>query len=54
LQVRSIADLVLAQTASRLSERGIGLEVTEATIAHICEEGYDQARSLTLCSQRRQ
>lgn len=43
-QVRAIADLVLAQTASRLSERGIGLEVTEATLAHICEEGYDQAR----------
>ena len=44
LQVRSIADLVLAQTAARLTGRGIGLEVTEATMAHICKEGYDQAR----------
>ena len=49
MQVRAIADLVLAQTAMRLAERGIRLEVTEATMAHICEEGCDQARFMTPC-----
>ena len=44
MQVRTIADLVLAQTAARLEERGIGLEVTAAAMARVCEEGYDQAR----------
>ena len=51
--MRAIADLTLAQTAARLAERGIGLEVTETTMAHICEEGYDQvgreAETLKYC-----
>ena len=48
VQVRSIAELVLAQTAARLAQREIGLEVTEATMLHICEEGYDQVELLCL------
>lgn len=42
LQVRTIAELVLAQTAARLAERDVGLEVTAAAMAQVCELGYDQ------------
>ena len=44
VQVRTIAELVLAQTAARLAERDIGLEVTAAAMARVCELGYDQVR----------
>mmetsp|Transcript_2300 Transcript_2300/g.5774 ORF Transcript_2300/g.5774 Transcript_2300/m.5774 type:complete len:943 (+) Transcript_2300:213-3041(+) len=43
-QIRTIADLILAQTAERLDEsRGLGLAVTEAAMERIIEEGYDEA-----------
>jgi hypothetical protein len=51
VQVRSIAELVLAQTAARLAQRDIGLEVTEATMLHICEEGYAQVRPSSVMSE---
>jgi ATP-dependent Clp protease ATP-binding subunit ClpC len=42
-QIRTIADIVLAQTAARLEEqRGVGLQVTERAMARILEDGYDE------------
>ncbi|KAA6426559.1 MAG: ATP-dependent Clp protease ATP-binding subunit clpA protein [Trebouxia sp. A1-2] len=41
--MRSIADLVLADTASQLAKQNIKLEVSPAVMAKIVEEGYDQA-----------
>ena len=40
--VRTIADLVLKETASRMVEKGIGLEVTKGMMAKIVEAGYDK------------
>jgi ATP-dependent Clp protease ATP-binding subunit ClpC len=40
-QVRAILDLMLAQTAARLSEQLIALEVTEAGKNLLVERGYD-------------
>ena len=51
MQVRTIAELVLAQTAARLQERDISLEVTAAAMALVCEEGYDQVRLQGLVSR---
>ncbi len=43
-EVRTVADLVLAETAQRVAARGIHLEVTASLMRLICEEGYDQVR----------
>ena len=44
VQVRSIVQLMLAEVKARcLSERRLQLEVTDATLAKICEEGYDRS-----------
>ena len=40
--VRSIADLVVAETASQLSKQNIKLQVSPAVMSKIVEEGYDQ------------
>lgn len=40
--VRSIADLVVAETASHLSKQNIKLQVSPAVMSKIVEEGYDQ------------
>ena len=40
--VRTIADLVLKETASRMVKKGIGLEVTKGMMAKIVEAGYDK------------
>ncbi|KAL3681430.1 hypothetical protein R1sor_024386 [Riccia sorocarpa] len=42
-QVREIVDIMLEETKGRLRARGIGLEITEAVIHLICEQGYDRA-----------
>lgn len=42
-QIRKIADMVLAETAGRLQERGISLQVTEAAMDRILEQGFDEA-----------
>ena len=40
--VRSIADLILADTASQLAKQNIKLEVSPAVMSKVVEEGYDQ------------
>ena len=40
--VRSIADLILADTASQLAKQNIKLEVSPAVTSKVVEEGYDQ------------
>lgn len=43
-EVRTIADILLRETAERMMEsRGIHLQVTAATMEQLCAEGYDQA-----------
>eukprot|EP00884_Botryococcus_braunii_P021637 jgi/Botrbrau1/8157/Bobra.357_2s0005.1 len=42
-EVRTVADLVLAETAGRISAKGISLEVTASLMRRICEKGYDKA-----------
>jgi hypothetical protein len=44
MQIRSIVDLMLAEVKARChSQRRLHLEVTEATISKICDEGYDRS-----------
>ena len=43
-QVRTIAELVLAQTAARLGEHDVGLQVSAAAMAHLCDAGYDEVQ----------
>ncbi|GBG92963.1 hypothetical protein CBR_g57961 [Chara braunii] len=42
-QVREIVDMMLNETKGRLAAKGIALEVTEAALVRICNEGYDRA-----------
>jgi len=43
-EIRSIVDLMLAEVKARChSQRRLHLEVTEATISKICDEGYDRS-----------
>lgn len=44
-QVREIVDLMLTETRERLStsRHGVGLEVSEAVLNLICEQGYDRS-----------
>eukprot|EP01018_Ginkgo_biloba_P003570 Gb_36602 [translate_table: standard] len=42
-QLREILDLMLKETKDRLSSRGVGLEVSEAVLNLICEQGYDRS-----------
>ncbi|XP_024532162.1 chaperone protein ClpD, chloroplastic isoform X1 [Selaginella moellendorffii] len=42
-QVRAIVDMMLAETKERLAKRGINLEVSEAAVKLVCDEGYDKA-----------
>jgi C-terminal, D2-small domain, of ClpB protein len=42
-EVRTVADLVLAETAKRIAAKGISLEVTASLMQRICEKGYDKA-----------
>lgn len=41
-QVRAIVDIMLKETKERLQARGLNLEVTEAMVTMIGEEGYDR------------
>ncbi|CAI7897110.1 unnamed protein product [Closterium sp. NIES-53] len=42
-QVRAIVDMMIKETSIRLSENNIRLEVSEALIQRICDEGYDRS-----------
>ncbi|CAI5496347.1 unnamed protein product [Closterium sp. Naga37s-1] len=42
-QVRAIVDMMIKETSIRLSEKNIRLEVSEALIQRICDEGYDRS-----------
>ncbi|GJP46534.1 hypothetical protein CLOM_g5809 [Closterium sp. NIES-68] len=42
-QVRTIVDMMIKESAIRLSERNIRLEVSESLIQRICDEGYDRS-----------
>mmetsp|Transcript_31819 Transcript_31819/g.90376 ORF Transcript_31819/g.90376 Transcript_31819/m.90376 type:complete len:930 (-) Transcript_31819:498-3287(-) len=42
-QIRTIADMVLAETAERLADRGVALQVTEKAMNVIIEQGFDEA-----------
>ncbi|KAG6551592.1 hypothetical protein Mapa_006669 [Marchantia paleacea] len=42
-QVREIVDMMLEETKTRLLARGVGLEITEAMVQLICDQGYDRA-----------
>eukprot|EP00897_Mesotaenium_endlicherianum_P002931 jgi/Mesen1/2666/ME000167S01816 len=42
-QVREIVDMMLEETKARMRARGVGLEISEALIARIGDEGYDRA-----------
>ena len=44
--VRRIAELELAQVATRLAARGVRLEIAAAVRAQVCARGYDQVRSM--------
>ena len=55
-QIRKIADFQIAELECRLVEQGYRLEVTEAAIEQIAEEGYDPiygARPLKRVLQQR-
>jgi len=41
-EVRTIADIMLKETATRLVEKGITLELTHSAMDHMLEEGYDK------------
>eukprot|EP00249_Psilotum_nudum_P024238 c29129_g1_i1 orf=243-3248(+) len=43
LEVREIVDMMLKETKTRLLAHGIGLEISEAMIRLICEQGFDQS-----------
>lgn len=45
-EVRTVADLVLAETAARVAARGISLEVTASLMRRICDKGYDKVGTL--------
>jgi ATP-dependent Clp protease ATP-binding subunit ClpC len=42
LQVRTIVDMMMEETKSRLLARGVGLEISEAMFQLICDQGYDR------------
>ncbi|CAI7840458.1 unnamed protein product [Closterium sp. NIES-54] len=42
-QIRVIANMMVKESADRLALKGINLEVSEALMERICEEGYDRA-----------
>ncbi|CAI5967626.1 unnamed protein product [Closterium sp. NIES-65] len=42
-QIRVIATMMVKESADRLALKGINLEVSEALMERICEEGYDRA-----------
>ncbi|CAI5473567.1 unnamed protein product, partial [Closterium sp. Yama58-4] len=42
-QIRVIASMMVKESADRLALKGINLEVSEALMERICEEGYDRA-----------
>lgn len=42
-QVRAIVEKMLQETVDRMAKRGIGLEVSEAVVLKVCDEGYDRA-----------
>lgn len=43
-QVRAIVDIMLRDVVARLAaQHGIGLELSEAAVAKVCDEGYDRA-----------
>ena len=47
LQVRAVAALFVGETAARLAERRIRLDISPGLVDHICAAGYDQ-----VCSPR--
>ena len=49
--VRQIADLVLADTASQLLKQNIELVVSPSVMSKIVEEGYDEVCCLKTCLQ---
>lgn len=42
-QVRAIVDIMLEETKTRLSARGLNLEISEAMVKLICDQGYDRS-----------
>ncbi len=42
-QIRQIVNIVVAEVASRLSEHGVTLELTDAALDKLAAEGYDRA-----------
>lgn len=42
-QVRAIVDIMLEETKGRLAARGLHLEVSEAMVKLICDQGYDRS-----------
>ncbi|CAK9874897.1 unnamed protein product [Sphagnum jensenii] len=42
-QVRAIVDLMLEETKERLTARGLHLEISEAMVKLICDQGYDRS-----------
>jgi ATP-dependent Clp protease ATP-binding subunit ClpC len=42
-QVRAIVDIMLEETKTRLLARGLHLEVSEAMVRLICDQGYDRS-----------
>jgi ATP-dependent Clp protease ATP-binding subunit ClpC len=41
--VRAIVDLMLEETKERLTARGLHLEISEAMVKLICDQGYDRS-----------
>ncbi|CAI5515763.1 unnamed protein product, partial [Closterium sp. Naga37s-1] len=42
-QIRVIANMMVKESADRLAQKGINLEISEVLMERICEEGYDRA-----------
>lgn len=42
MQVREIVEIMLKETSERLLKLGVGLEISEAMIKLICDQGYDR------------
>lgn len=41
--MRAIVDIMLEETKTRLSARGLNLEISEAMVKLICDQGYDRS-----------
>ena len=42
VDIATISQLVLQQTCDRLADKGVRLDVSQAVLARIQEEGYDE------------